>query len=281
MRLALGETALQLLDPCFEGGHGLMGLLGFELPLLQVSQVAGGGVMAALEIGQVLDVAVQLFGLGHELGFQILDAGFQQLHTAGVLGDGGQHLGELGGCDQGGQRQGEDRVGLRQLGGGRQFQVQLGLQAVQPLLHDLGAPEIVQGVIRVLHLHGHEGGERGDKAVGRDGLMQVEVGPALEALVPGVLLFGRLAADEGHLEILGRRSLPDRRAEGIAFVLGYFHAKQHGGVLAVFQARQGAFRGGHEVRFEGGFQRSLVILNESPIAIHDKETLGHGSILGS
>ena len=90
---------------------------------------------------------------------------------------------------------------------------QLIAEAFQPVVTQVRPAEIPEGVVQVGQLHGHEGGEGGNQGIGMDGLVQVEIGPALEALMAGILFRRGLATDEGHLEIGHGSGSPDRGAK--------------------------------------------------------------------
>ena len=270
----------------FQGLLGFPQLLvdrgGFGLALLQVIQVAGDRGMGMAQVVQLLGLGFQGGGLGHQFGFQVLDPVLQQLNLAGILGHRRQLLGGLMG-----QRQFRSGMlgrfrrrwrGLRR-GRGQRVHFQFAAQAVQPFVAQIRTSQIAQGVVGVLQPQRHQGREGRHQGHGQDGLVQVEVGPALEAAMAGIFLLGGLGADEDHLEVGQGRRAADGRAEGVALVVRSFHAQKDGGMVPRFQPGQGAVGAVQEIHLECGFQGDLVILDESPIAIHDKETLAHGNSL--
>jgi hypothetical protein len=91
----------------------------------------------------------------------------------------------------------------------------------------------------------------------------------------GVFLLGGLGADERHFEAGEDRASADGGAQGIAFVFGCFHANQDGSEIAALQMGEGTFGSIPEIHVEGGFQGDFVILEKSPIAVHDEETVAH------
>ena len=101
------------------------------------------------------------------------------------------------------------------------------LEAIQPVVAQLGVHQFAQGIIWIQNPAWHQGRERGDQGTGRDGFVKVEIRFTLEALVAPVLFFRRLGADQHDLQAIHIRALTDVGAEGIAFVLAHFHADDH------------------------------------------------------
>ena len=198
----------------------------------------------------------------------------------GTGGDGDrQRLQGPGEAEQGGHRNRAERARRGRLG--------LGTASTSSSLRRLSShssprsppPRSPRGLSGSTAFRGTIGVRADTRRVGADGLVQVEVGLALEALVPGVFLLGGLGADERHLEVRQDRAAADGGAQGVALVLGGLHAEQDGRVAAGFQLGEGPLRAVPEIHFERGFQGCLVILEESPIAVHDEETVAHGQSL--
>jgi len=94
--------------------------------------------------------------------------------------------------------------------------------------------------------------------------------------VPPVLFLGGLGADEHDLHPVQPGALPDGGAEGIALVVCHFHANEHRGEVAAFQPGDHTFRRAHHLEIEGRFETDPVLLQEAPVAVHEKEALAHG-----
>ena len=256
--------ALLLLQPT-EGLPGFheAGPQGFGLPVaaLELVQVEGHGVQLPLELLGLGFRQVQPLVLGPQFLVEGRNLGVQERQPVRAWWRGGPGF-EGAGRD-------------RHWGRNRQGAVQGVLQAVQPVIAQFRIHQLAQGIVRIQGQARHQRPQLCHEGARRDGLVQVEVRASLQSLVAPVLFRCGLGTDEGHLHVVELGVLSKAGAQGIALVVPHLDADQRGGEGPALQTRQDPVDGACHLQVKGRFETDLVLLEEAPVVVHEKEALTH------